>query len=103
MSVRSRLEKSMMAGAVAGIAVTLAEERQRLAGRAAAARLAAHGQHPPGTAALAAGFAVTMLLAGLAVFTLATMYARWRRGRAYAAATRRRGWRENGDEYGGWW
>ncbi len=103
MTARSRFGKSMLAGALAGAALTWFEATKRhTALAAAAAKAMAHGHHHLSTTSiLAAGFIATTLAVGLALFTAATVYVRRRYGRALAGA-RRRGYGDYSD-YGDRW
>lgn len=89
MSTRSRFERSMFAGAVTGLALTVLETVSRPAALAAAAKSAAHGHHLTPASVLAAAFAVTTAVVGLVIFTVASLIARKRAGRALLAGTRR--------------
>ncbi len=104
MTARSRFGKSMLAGAAAGAALTWFETTRRHAALAAAvARPMAHGQHMSTTSILAAGFAATTLVVGLAVFAAATIYVRKRYGRAVLAGARRRRGYGGYTDYGDRW
>lgn len=92
MNARSRFKNSMLAGVIAGIVLTWFQATHRHAVWAAAvATRAARSQHESVTSVLAAGFALTTVAVGLALFTAATLYARWRARRAVTTLTSRRG------------
>src|SRR5215470_1013817 len=105
MTAKTRLIVSLLAGVLAGAALTWFEATKRHASLAAAvAKLAAHGRHTSATQVLATGFAATTLIVAVAVFTAMTIWRRRRCRRALAVpvAGRGRGYGGYGDYGGGW-
>jgi hypothetical protein len=107
MTAKTRLIVSLLAGALAGAALTWFEATKRHAALAAAvAKLTAHGHHhESATRVLATGFAVTTLAVGLLTFIAATAWQRSRDRRALAipmTGRGRRGYGSYGDYGGGW-
>lgn len=95
MTAWNRLERSMLAGALTGVAVTLLEATRGHAALAAAARTIARGGHESVTRYLGTVFTATTVIVGLAVFAVATAAAR-RRARRYGNVSR-------GGGYGEYW
>jgi len=109
MTAKTRLIVSLLAGVLAGAALTWFEATKRHASLAAAvAKLAAHGRHTSATQVLATGFAATTLAVAVVTFIAATVCVtawrrrRYRRALAVPAAGRNRGYSSYGDYGGGW-
>lgn len=100
MTVWSRLEKSMLAGAVTGVAVTLHEVTRRPALAAAARPGGPAGAEHAYASFVLSVFTATTLITGLAVFTLVSLAAARRarhRGSGYGSGG------YGGGAGGGWW
>jgi hypothetical protein len=106
MTAKTRLVISLLAGVLAGGALTWFEATKRHARLAAAvAKLAAHGRHESATSVLATGFAATTLIVATAVFAAATVWQRRRYRRALAVPMTGRSRHNYGgySDYGGGW